>query len=80
VAETVSDSAGQSRRSDCTPELVAAGRDLHELHAVDGHAVPFLRFRRQRRSAASDWRHFNHSIEVNRVLGYENRVAMSKST
>lgn len=57
------------------PELVAAGRDLHELHALMAPR-PFLV------SGGSEdppqrWEALNHSIEVNRVLGYENRVAMS---
>lgn len=56
------------------PELIAAGMDLHELHALMAPR-PFLV------SGGSEdpphrWRALNHSIAVNRLLGYENRVAM----
>jgi dienelactone hydrolase len=56
------------------PELIEAGRDLHELHALMAPR-PFLV------SAGSEdpphrWRALNHSIAVNRLLGFENRVAM----
>ncbi|MDA8746292.1 S9 family peptidase, partial [Rubripirellula amarantea] len=57
------------------PELIAAGRDLHELHVlmaprpflVSGGAV----------DPPSRWQALNLSIEVNRVLGHRNRVAMT---
>lgn len=57
------------------PELVSAGRNLHELHALMAPR-PFLV------SGGSEdppqrWQALNRTIEVNRVLGYENRVAMS---
>ncbi|TWU06007.1 dienelactone hydrolase family protein [Stieleria varia] len=57
------------------PEMVAAGRDLHELHALMAPR-PFLV------SGGSEdppkrWEALNHSIQVNRLLGYEDRVAMS---
>ncbi len=57
------------------PQLVAAEHDLHELHALMAPR-PFLV------SGGSEdppkrWEALHHSIEVNRVLGYENRVAMS---
>lgn len=57
------------------PELVSAGHDLHELHALMSPR-PFLV------SGGSEdppqrWQALNRTIEVNRVLGYENRVAMS---
>ncbi len=56
------------------PELLAAGRDLHELHALMAPR-PFLV------SGGSEdpphrWQALNHSIAVNRILGAENRVAM----
>lgn len=56
------------------PELIAEGRDLHELHALMAPR-PFLV------SAGSEdpparWRALNHSIAVNRLLGCEKRVAM----
>lgn len=57
------------------PRLTAAGHDLHELHALMAPR-PFLV------SGGSEdpprrWEPLNHTIEVNRVLGYENRVAMT---
>jgi len=60
------------------PKLTSAGRDLHELHALMAPR-PFLV------SGGSEdpprrWEALNHSIAVNRILGYENRVAMSNRT
>jgi len=57
------------------PELLEAGRDLHELHALMAPR-PFLV------SGGSEdpphrWIPLNHTIEVNRLLGYENRVGMT---
>jgi hypothetical protein len=62
-------------RTGAYKQLVADGRDLHELHAL--HAPrPFLV------SGGSEdpperWRALNHAAAVNRLLGYENRVAMT---
>ncbi len=57
------------------PKLVAAGRDLHELHALMAPR-PFLV------SGGSEdpprrWAALNHTIAVNRLLGYSDRVAMT---
>ena len=57
------------------PKMVAAGRDLHELHALMAPR-PFLV------SGGSEdpprrWAALNHTIAVNRLLGYSNRVAMT---
>ena len=57
------------------PRLVAEGYDLHELHALMAPR-PFLV------SGGSEdppkrWTALNHTIAVNRLLGFENRVAMS---
>ena len=57
------------------PELVAEGRDLHELHALMAPR-PFLV------SGGSEdpperWQALNHSVEVNRLLGFSDRVAMT---
>ncbi len=57
------------------PRLTAAGHDLHELHVLMAPR-PFLV------SGGSEdpprrWEALNHSIEVNRILGYEQRVAMT---
>jgi hypothetical protein len=55
--------------------LIADGRDLHELHALMAPR-PFLV------SGGSEdqperWRALNHSIAVNALLGFTNRVAMT---
>ena len=57
------------------PRLIEAGRDLHELHALMAPR-PFLV------SGGSEdpprrWQALNHTVEVNRILGYQNRVAMT---
>ncbi len=56
-------------------ELVAAGHDLHELHALMAPR-PFLVS-----GGAEDpperWRALNHLVRVNRLLGFTNRVAMT---
>ncbi len=56
-------------------QLVAEGRDLHELHVLMAPR-PFLV------SGGSEdpperWKALNHSIAVNRLLGCEHRVAMT---
>jgi dienelactone hydrolase len=57
------------------PQLVAEGHDLHELHALmaprpflvsGGSADPIRR-----------WAALNHSVAVNRLLGHDDRVAMT---
>jgi len=62
-------------RTGAYKELVATGRDLHELHALMAPR-PFLV------SGGSEdqperWRALNHSIAVNALLGQTNRVAMT---
>jgi dienelactone hydrolase len=57
------------------PKLTAAGHDLHELHVLMAPR-PFLV------SGGSEdpprrWEALNHSIEVNRILGHNDRVAMT---
>lgn len=57
------------------PHLVRDGFDLHELHALMAPR-PFLV------SGGSEdpperWRALNHTIAVNRLLGFEHRVAMT---
>ncbi len=57
------------------PQLVAAGDDLHELHALMAPR-PFLVS-----GGAEDppqrWEALNHSVAINRLLGLEHRVAMT---
>jgi len=64
-----------NRRTGPYKRLIADGRDLHELHALMAPR-PFLV------SGGSEdqherWRALNHSIAVNAVLGFTNRVAMT---
>lgn len=65
----------ENPRTGCYKELVARGRDLHELHALMAPR-PFLV------SGGSEdpperWHALNHSILVNQLLGFTNRVAMT---
>ncbi len=55
--------------------LRAAGRDLHELHALMAPR-PFL-VSGGSEDPPSRWQALNHSIEVNRVLGQKHGVAMT---
>ncbi|HEV7330836.1 MAG TPA: alpha/beta hydrolase family protein [Flavisolibacter sp.] len=57
------------------PELVKKGHDLHELHALMAPR-PFL-VSGGSEDPTSRWIALNHSIAVNRVLGYTDRVAMT---
>jgi hypothetical protein len=55
--------------------MIEEGRDLHELHALMAPR-PFLV------SGGSEdpperWKALNHTVAVNRLLGSENRVAMT---
>jgi dienelactone hydrolase len=56
-------------------ELVAEGRDLHEVHALMAPR-PFL-VSGGAEDTPARWRPLNHAIAVNRLLGYEDRVAMT---
>jgi dienelactone hydrolase len=65
----------ENPRTGAYQELVEAGRDLHELHALMAPR-PFLV------SGGSEdppmrWRALNHSVAVNQLLGHTNRVAMT---
>lgn len=57
------------------PKLMEEGYDLHELHALMAPR-PFLVS-----GGSSDpverWIPLNHTIEINKLLGYDNRVAMT---
>lgn len=57
------------------PKLRAAGRDLHELHALMAPR-PFL-VSGGSEDPPSRWRALHHSLEVNRLLGHSDRVAMT---
>ncbi|HEX4614238.1 MAG TPA: prolyl oligopeptidase family serine peptidase [Urbifossiella sp.] len=56
-------------------QMMAAGRDLHELHALMAPR-PFLASGGAEDPAAR-WKALNHSVAVNRLLGFENRVALT---
>lgn len=57
------------------PRLVADGYDLHELHALLAPR-PFL-VSGGSEDPVKRWIPLNQTIQVNRLLGYENRVAMT---
>ncbi len=57
------------------PKLVSDGYDLHELHALLAPR-PFL-VSGGSEDPVKRWIPLNQSIAVNRLLGYENRVAMT---
>ncbi len=62
-------------RTGAYKKMIEGGFDLHELHALMAPR-PFLV------SGGSEdpperWKALNHTIAVNRLLGYENRVAMT---
>jgi hypothetical protein len=57
------------------PKLVAEGYDLHELHALMA-SRPFL-VSGGSEDTPKRWIALNHTIAVNHLLGYENRVAMT---
>jgi hypothetical protein len=66
---------GPASRTGAYKELLQGGHDLHELHALMAPR-PFLVS-----GGAEDplerWKALNHTVAVNRLLGYENRVAMT---
>lgn len=57
------------------PRLLEEGRDLHELHALMAPR-PFL-VSGGSEDGVHRWRALNHSVAVNKLLGHENRVAMT---
>jgi dienelactone hydrolase len=56
-------------------QLMADGRDLHELHALMAPR-PFL-VSGGAEDPPARWKALNHSVAVNRLLGAEHRVAMT---
>jgi len=56
-------------------QLVEEGRDLHELHALMAPR-PFL-VSGGSEDPPARWKALNHTVAVNRLLGYKNRVAMT---
>ncbi len=57
------------------PTLMAEGRDLHELHALMAPR-PFL-VSGGSEDPINRWEALNHTIAVNKLLGFENRVGMT---
>jgi hypothetical protein len=62
-------------RTGAYKRLVAAGRDLDELQALMAPR-PFL-VSGGAEDGPERWRALNHAVAVNRVLGFENRIAMT---
>ena len=65
----------QSPRTGAYKQLVEAGHDLVELHALMAPR-PFL-LSGGSEDGLARWRALNHTVAVNKLLGYENRVAMT---
>jgi hypothetical protein len=57
------------------PKLVAGGYDLQELHALMAPR-PFL-VSGGSETTVERWVALNHTVAVNQLLGYQNRVAMT---
>jgi len=57
------------------PELMRQGRDLHELHALMAPR-PFL-VSGGSEDPESRWQPLGHIVQINRLLGHENRVGMT---
>src|SRR5690606_5244598 len=67
----ITDSSG---RTGAYKKMIDTHTDLHELHALMAPR-PFL-VSGGSEDPVSRWQALNHAVEVNRLLGYENRVAM----
>ncbi len=65
----------ENPRTGLYKRLIKEGHDLHELHALMAPR-PFL-VSGGAEDQPKQWRALNHSVAVNRFLGYENRVAMT---
>jgi len=62
-------------RTGAYAKLIQSGRDLHELHALMAPR-PFL-VSGGAEDPAQRWQALNHTAEVNRVLGYTQRVSLT---
>jgi dienelactone hydrolase len=60
------------------PKLIENGYDLHELHALMAPR-PFL-VSGGAEDTPDRWMVLNHTIQINKILGYKNRVAMTNRT
>jgi len=62
-------------RTGAYKRLVAEGHDLHELHALMAPR-PFL-VSGGSEDRPARWKALNHAVAVNKLLGHENRIAMT---
>jgi len=67
--------SAENPRTGAYKRMVEQGRDLHELHALIAPR-PFL-VSGGAEDPPSRWTALNHLVEVNRVLGFTNRVVMT---
>lgn len=67
--------SAESPRTGAYKTLIEKGHDLHELHALMAPR-PFL-VSAGEEDPPKRWRVLNHAIEVNKLLGYTGRVAMT---
>src|SRR5262249_35795098 len=65
----------ENPRTGAYKRLVAEGHDLHELHALMAPR-PFL-VSGGAEDRPARWKALNHAVQVNRLLGYQTRVAMT---
>lgn len=65
----------ESPRTGPYKALVEGGRDLHELHALMAPRPFFVAGGSE--DPPERWKALNHTVAVNRLLGYEGRVGMS---
>lgn len=65
----------ENPRTGAYKRLMEEGRDLHELHALMAPR-PFL-VSGGSEDPPARWKALNHAVVVNRLLGYENRVALT---
>jgi dienelactone hydrolase len=56
-------------------QMMADGRDLHELHALMAPRPFFVSGGSE--DHAERWKALNHTVAVNKLLGFENRVGMT---
>ncbi|MBM3238773.1 sialidase [Candidatus Poribacteria bacterium] len=64
-------------RTGAYKQLFEAGHDLHELHALMAPRPFFVSGGSE--DQPSRWKALNHTMLVNKLLGYENRVGMSNT-
>jgi hypothetical protein len=67
--------SAENPRTGAYQQLAEGGHDLHELHALMAPR-PFL-VSGNSEDPPERWKALNHAVAVNRLLGYESRVAMT---